>query len=96
MIQRSAIVQNHQGIHLRPSALIIKEIQSYAGDVWVQAAAGKCDLKSIMGLMALGLTCGSELAISVDGPDEEAICERLVEIFETHFDFPPIPEPQIS
>jgi len=25
----------------------------------------------------------------VEGPDEKAMCRKLVKLFETHFDFPP-------
>jgi phosphotransferase system HPr-like phosphotransfer protein len=36
----------------------------------------------------LGLEKGAEVSIQVSGPDEEAFCNKLVELFETHFDFP--------
>lgn len=41
-----------------------------------------------MALIALGLEAGTSIAIRVEGPDEESQCKRLVDLFETHFDFP--------
>ncbi|OGV41524.1 MAG: hypothetical protein A2X46_02480 [Lentisphaerae bacterium GWF2_57_35] len=93
MIERSAIVQNAQGIHCRPSAVIIKEFQHYPGDILVAFNEHSCNLQSVMGLLALGLHKDCKVTIRVSGPDEETSCNRIVELFETEFDFPPrLPE----
>ena len=89
MIEMSATVKNDHGIHCRPSTVIIKEVMGYAGEIRVTADSGACDLRSVMQLIALGLQAGSEVKIFVNGPDEEGLCRRLVELFERHFDFPP-------
>lgn len=89
MVEKSAIIKNAQGIHCRPSAVIVKEIQAYEGAIRVHSESGDCDPRSIMGLLSLGLQVGAEITLSVEGPDEEAVCSRLKELFETMFDFPP-------
>jgi phosphocarrier protein HPr len=89
MIECSAIVQNAQGIHCRPSAVIIKEVHEYPGHIVVSAHGQTCDLRSVIGLLALGLQKDSEVRIQVSGPNEEALCKRLAELFATQFDFPP-------
>lgn len=89
MIEMTATVQNAQGIHCRPSAVIMKEAASYAGTIGITGNSRTCNLRSVMELLALGLHQGSTVTIQVSGPDEEAFCRRLVELFETHFDFPP-------
>jgi hypothetical protein len=43
----------------------------------------------VMSLLALGLHQGTDLTIRVSGPDEQTFCRKLVELFQTHFDFPP-------
>jgi phosphotransferase system HPr-like phosphotransfer protein len=35
----------------------------------------------------LGLTCGDRVTITVDGPDEEAIANKLATLIASHFDF---------
>ncbi len=89
MVERKAVIQNTQGIHCRPSALIVKYAGGYAGVIDVIGEGGRCALRSIMELMTLELYPGSEVLIRVEGPDEEEVCQKLVELFETHFDFPP-------
>lgn len=89
MITKQATVQNEYGIHCRPCALIVKEALSYAADI-VAGQTGKepVNVKSILAVMGLGLSQGKTVEISVSGEDEEAICSRMVELFETPFDFP--------
>ncbi len=89
MIEMQATIRNAQGIHCRPSAVIMKETQKYDGEVRVLSDKADCDLRSVMGLLALGLERGEVITIRVDGNGEEEMCKRLVALFETEFDFPP-------
>ncbi|MDP6526373.1 MAG: HPr family phosphocarrier protein [Kiritimatiellia bacterium] len=89
MIKMTANINNHAGIHCRPSAVIVKAMLEYEGLITVSNELGEANLKSVMGLMTLALRQGNNISISVDGPNEKEICEKLVELFETHFDFPP-------
>jgi phosphocarrier protein len=89
MIEVQAIIRNEAGIHCRPSAMIVKDAMAYPGTIIVTSAAGSCDLKSIMGLLALGLGPGEEITIVVTGPDEADYGHALRKLFETQFDFPP-------
>lgn len=88
-MERTAVIRNEAGIHCRPSACIVKAALSYPGEITVIAPSGSCDPRSIIALISLGLEKGTEITIRVDGPDEEEQCLRLVELFETHYDFPP-------
>ncbi len=88
MVEMQATVQNMQGIHCRPSAVIVKYVADYEGNILVRGKRGETALRSILELMTLELYPGSELAIQVSGPDEESFCEDIVALFETHFDFP--------
>ncbi|MEN8256220.1 MAG: HPr family phosphocarrier protein [Verrucomicrobiota bacterium] len=89
MFEAKAIVQNEAGIHCRPSAVLVKEGLAYAGEILVAAESGSCDLTSALECITLGLEQGAEVVIQVTGPDEEAFCKKLVDLFEYHFDFPP-------
>ena len=86
---RQAIIANSQGIHCRPSAVIVKEFQGYPGRVRISNGNGACDVTSVMQLLSLELHQGCEIKIEVMGADEAARADRLVELFQTHFDFPP-------
>ena len=89
MTAMEATVKNEYGIHCRPSAVIAKEAQSYAGAIEVvsKSNGAKADAKSILLLVGLGVKCNETVVITVSGPDEEAMARHMVELFETSFDF---------
>lgn len=89
MLRRAATIRNAHGIHCRPSALIVKACAAFSSELQVHAAAGEANPKSIIALIALGMAEGDPVTVTADGPDEQAACARLVELLETHFDFPP-------
>lgn len=88
MTEREALVRNDAGIHCRPSTAIVEAMRDYAGELSVEAGGESTDLRSVMGLMALQLASGSRVRVRVDGPDEETVAAKLVELLETRFDFP--------
>jgi phosphotransferase system HPr (HPr) family protein len=90
MIERPATVRNGQGIHCRPSAKIVTEASLHLSEIRVIATTGEADLKSLLSLVSLGLQEGATVRIQVTGGDEQTICDRIVELFETQFDFPPL------
>ena len=89
MVERTAIIQNAHGIHCRPAALIIEEAKDYPGEIRLTAPSGETELRSILELVSLGLEQDVKVKIQVSGQDEENFNQILVELFETHFDFPP-------
>ena len=87
---RQAIIANSQGIHCRPSALIVKEFQGYPGTIRISNGNGACDVSSVMQLLSLEMHQGSKVKVEVMGENETATADRLVELLQTHFDFPPL------
>lgn len=96
MQTREAIIANSQGIHCRPSSLIVKEFLGYTGNIRITNGNGSCDVSSVMQLLSLELHQGCKIKIAVEGDDEAKVADRLVELFETHFDFPPQEDPPIA
>lgn len=90
MEKRNAIIANEQGIHCRPSAVIVKEFMGYPGRILLRNRNGACDVSSVMQLLSLELRQGSHVTIEVEGENEAKVADRLLELLETHFDFPPV------
>ncbi len=90
MIERTATIRNGQGIHCRPSAKIVTEASRHPCQILVLADSGEADLRSLLSLVSLGLQEGTTVRIQVTGGDEKSVCDQMVELFETQFDFPPI------
>lgn len=89
MVEKEAIIMNIAGIHCRPSAVIIKKAMDCEATILIDSPRGSCELNSVLELISLGLEQGTHMTISVSGKEEESVCQQMVELFETTFDFPP-------
>ncbi|MCF7854667.1 MAG: HPr family phosphocarrier protein [Candidatus Pacebacteria bacterium] len=88
MTSADAKVINGYGIHCRPTTVIVKEAQQYSADIRVTNPKGEdADCKNMLQLLSLGVQCNDVVTISVSGPDEEEVCDKMVKLFETNFDF---------
>jgi len=83
-----AVIRNGQGIHCRPSAVIVKEARTFTSDIEIISNTGSGDPRSAIELLSLGLEKGKPVKVRATGPDAQACCDRLVELLETEFDFP--------
>ena len=91
-ITREAIIANEQGIHCRPSALIVKEFVSYPGTILLSNGEYSGTVSSVMQILSLELRQGRHVHITVTGPEEEKTADRIKRLLETNFDFPPVDE----
>lgn len=88
MVTRTATVRNLYGIHVRPSAVIVKQAREYSGTIAVTSdKRTTIDAKNLLGIISLGLTADQAVTIAVSGPEEEKWAETMVELFECNFDF---------
>ena len=85
----NVVIRNAHGIHCRPSAVIIKEAERHGCDIELIRGDGRCDCRSMMGLLSMNLHEGAEAELRCSGPEEEKVLAIMSELFETHFDFPP-------
>ena len=92
MKERVFTVKNKAGIHCRPSSVILNAINKEFPyhSFYVETGDGQeTELNSILTLSSLGLTVGSKAILKVEGPDEEKAAQRIGDLFENEFDFPP-------
>ena len=63
----------------RPIAFLVQTASQFESRIYIDCGEKHVNAKSIMGMMTLELTNGTELVISADGADEEEALERLKE-----------------
>lgn len=56
------------GFHARPAAKLVEVVKKYDAEAFVHHGEKKASLKSIISLMALGIRTGTEVEITVEGP----------------------------
>ncbi|AEB29467.1 phosphocarrier protein HPr [Carnobacterium sp. 17-4] len=80
MEKREFHVVAETGIHARPATLLVQTASKYSSDINLEYKGKSVNLKSIMGVMSLGVGQGADVVISADGSDE---AEALTGIEET-------------
>jgi len=78
-------VPNKLGIHARPAALIVRTAVEYDSEIWISNGDEKVNAKSIMGVMTLAASGGTQIVISSSGPDEAEASEAVAEIIRSGF-----------
>lgn len=93
MRSRIFTIKNKAGIHCRPSSVILNAIKNEFPDHLIEVVleSGKrAEINSILTLLSLELACGVTATLCVEGIDEDKAVQRLGDLFEQHFDFPPM------
>ncbi|MDN6639905.1 MAG: phosphocarrier protein HPr [Tetragenococcus sp.] len=67
------------GIHARPATLLVQTASKFNSDINLEYKGKSVNLKSIMGVMSLGVGQGSDVTISVEGADESDAMTAIVE-----------------
>lgn len=80
MTRRLAVVKLKTGLHARPAALFVQEANKFSSEVFVEKDQKKVNAKSIMGIMSLAISSGTEIYISAEGSDAELAVNALVEL----------------
>ena len=85
MIKTPITISNKLGLHARASAKLTKLAGSFESEVFMSRNGRRVNAKSIMGVMMLAAGLGSEVELEVNGDDEAAATEALVQLFDDKF-----------
>jgi phosphocarrier protein len=80
-------ITNRLGLHARPAMVFVEAAKRFSADVRVR----RCDQdeavdgKSIMEMMMLAATCGTEIEITATSDDAESVVQELADLVENRF-----------
>jgi len=69
-MEKEFIIANEQGLHARPATTIVNLANSFKSDIMLTYNGITVDMKSIMGVLSLGVKRGSIVTIRTSGVDE--------------------------
>ncbi|MDF7627303.1 phosphocarrier protein HPr [Leuconostocaceae bacterium ESL0723] len=70
------------GIHARPATLLVQAASKFVSDVTLSYQGKEVNLKSIMGVMSLGVGHGAEVTIKADGKDEKEAIDAITKVMQ--------------
>lgn len=83
MRSEKVTILNETGLHARPASIFVNTAAKFKSDLTIQKGEKQVNAKSILAVLSLGVTKGTEITISAQGEDEdEAVC-RLVELIQS-------------
>ncbi|RYM02880.1 phosphocarrier protein HPr [Sporolactobacillus sp. THM7-7] len=83
MAEKIFTVTNEAGIHARPATLLVHKAGQYGSELTIDFNGRKANLKSIMGVMSMGIRQNTRIKVIAEGPDEEEAIAGITEIFKS-------------
>ncbi|MFJ7752135.1 phosphocarrier protein HPr [Peribacillus muralis] len=79
MVEKTFTVTAETGIHARPATLLVQAAGKFDSEINLAYKEKKVNLKSIMGVMSLGIGKDAEITISAEGSDENDALNTLAD-----------------
>ncbi len=85
MVSIKKVVQNPQGLHMRPAQIFVAAMSKHPCDVSILFAGKKINGKSIMRVMGACIKKGSEIEIQCSGDGENNALEEAAMLIDSGF-----------
>ena len=86
MVSRNITIINKLGLHARAASKLVNLASQFASSVTLQNKGNNVNAKSIMGVMMLAASKGTEMVLEVEGEDEDACSQAIVDLINNRFD----------
>ena len=77
MIKKPITIQIPSGLEARPVALLVQVASQYESESYVESEARRVNVKSMMGMMTLGLNAGESITVTANGGDEKEAIDNI-------------------
>ncbi len=85
MLSAPTTLVNKLGLHARAAARLVALAADFSSSIDIHCNGAEADAKSIMAVMMLAATCGTDLTINCDGKDEAQALAAILELREDRF-----------
>ncbi|UCC56520.1 MAG: HPr family phosphocarrier protein [Gammaproteobacteria bacterium] len=85
MQEKEVVIDNRLGLHARAAAKFVTLASSFSSEVEVSKDGQTVNGKSIMGVMMLAASKGTQLVITTRGNDEDDAAQQLEELVRDKF-----------
>lgn len=80
MYSRDAVVKNEHGLHARPAAIFVRTANMFQSKITLTKGGKTVNAKSILEVLSLGASVGTEVSVAAEGVDEQKAVDTLVEL----------------
>lgn len=86
MTEETTIVVNQQGVHMRPSMIVIDVASQFQSNITLTKEDQEVNAKSIMEVTMLAAVCGDNIIVKAEGDDEQEAVSAIVAVIESGFE----------
>ncbi len=86
MLSETTTIINKLGLHARAASKLVSQASQFESDVFIDKHGNRVNAKSIMGVMMLAASKGTEVKLEVDGNDEKECMEAILQLINNRFD----------
>ena len=79
MEKREFTITSETGIHARPATILVQADSNFSSDITLSYEGKSVNLKSIMGVMSLGVGQNAKVTITANGDDEKEALDTVAE-----------------
>ncbi|MCD3244680.1 HPr family phosphocarrier protein [Clostridium botulinum C] len=83
MVKKEAVIKSATGLHARPATLLVKKASSFKSDIYLEYGDKKANVKSLIGVLSLGVTKDSKVTVTASGNDETLAVEEMIKLIES-------------
>jgi phosphocarrier protein HPr len=80
MVEKTFTIIDESGIHARPATTIVQAASPFAAAINLEYNGKSVNLKSIMGVMSLGIPKDGIIKITAEGSDEQEAISAIEEV----------------
>jgi phosphocarrier protein len=84
-LRARVIIPNKRGLHARASAKVVEASARFQSEIHIIKDGTPVNGRSIMGLMMLAASIGSEVEITAEGPDAAEALKAILALVEAKF-----------
>lgn len=77
MYTEKTIVKCESGLHNKQATYFIQKANEFRSSIWIESDDRRINAKSLLGVLSMGITTGTEISLIADGSDEEAAVKSL-------------------
>lgn len=85
MIEKKITIINKLGLHARAAAKLVNTASAFSSNIQITKNDKSVDAKSIMSVMILAASKGTELSFSCDGNDEQEAMSAIEDLINDYF-----------
>lgn len=86
MVQKEIIMKSEIGLQAPPATKFVKLAVQYKSSLTIEVNERKCNGKTLLGIMSLGIGAGDTLLLTADGPDEQELIDALVQLNDSKYE----------